>query len=413
MSEISAENSGRQSYVERRGLVEEEFYKKPLNREIILGEGGAKTLVLSKLFQTPEHLRRKSEQEDGVTRISVYFPGIWELAKPNTGNTVESGLLNDVLLGNTDFVVVAKGEGLNDSAYSSFDDGGMLLGEGQRKVASALVQSLRRQLEEMQPESKGSTAVKSPQLVFNLTGYSEGASQAVSAALELQKFGKVDNVTVIAPAGLIGSESQGNIHLTDGIRHIFKNVFKSSAYLPTVPFRNEQGENIYHKKEGDTLYIDTRLIGSKTKANVPYGNGILRREEITQGFEGSLGKTAEIKFWDDSVNVLGFFKRLVFAKEEEGRLDNVPVERVKAVLSKNQDYDRVVKSGANLTIIAGTQDAFFPYGNIANAVDELRKRNTDKKVRFITLVNGDHGTAHFNPNGVAFASELAKGVFAK
>lgn len=413
MSELSSYGKEREEYAKRRREIEREYYRQPLNREVVQGEGGAKTLVLSKLYRAPEHLIKKSEAEkDGDIRISVYLPGIWELEHPNTGNTVEVNLLSDILLGKADAIVVAKAEGLNREAYASVDANGKVKGEGQRRVAVALAHSLERQLGDLGSQ-EGVGDGQKPKFVFNLTGYSEGASQAVSTALLLQEFGRVESVTAIAPAGLIGAANQEDITLTDSIKQIVRNASTHAADVPTFPRQNDNGENLYHQADGDTLFVDASLIGGKKRASIVGKDGGSQKIEVTQGFEGSLGETAEIKWNDDLQNVLGFFKRLVFARDDDGAMTNVPAERVKAVLAKNKDYDNLMRLGIDLTVISGTKDGFFPFGNIENAVAELRNNNPDKRLKFIAVVNGDHGIAHYNPNGVAFLSELAKGIMDK
>lgn len=411
MSELSSYEEGRKGYAERRSVIEGEYYKQPLNREVVLGEGGAKTLVLSKLYRAPEHLIKKFEAEKkGDFRISVYLPGIWELEHPNTGNTVEVNLLNDILLGKADAIVVAKAEGLNREAYASVDADGKHIGEGQRRVAAALVQSLERQLGDRFGLPGDSREGQKPKFVFNLTGYSEGASQAVSAALLLQEFGRVESVTAIAPAGFIGAASQEDIKLTDSIKQVVRNASAHAVDMPAFPRQNDNGESIYHKLDGDTLFIDSRLIGGKKRVSTTNSSGKSQQIEFTQGFEGSLGEPAEIRWTDDLINVLGFFKRLVFARDDDVVMANVPAERVKAVLTRNKDYDNLVRSGIDLIVISGTKDGFFPFGNMEQKVSELRSNNPDKRVKFIAVVNGDHGTAHYNPNGVAYLNELAKGL---
>jgi pimeloyl-ACP methyl ester carboxylesterase len=421
----SAEMTSRESYIARRRAIEGKFRRKELNEEVIAGDANARTRVLTGIFIVPEELKRTREQEpNALTRVSVYFPGIWELAKPNTGNTGEVNLLNDILLGDTDVIVVAKGEGLNNEAYSSIDAEGKKKGEGQHKVASAVAESLRRQLMELYQSIQRTNDGSKPQFIFTLEGYSEGATQAVSTALELQKFAKVKNVTAIAPAGLVGSDDQENVNLTDTVKKVIKNAFSKPNRIPSFPqnlvFTDENGQvkagdNRYHQVTGDTFFIDSRLVGSKIKAAIPDENGNFKKAKIIQGFEGSLGDPAEIKPFDDAINVGEFFRRLLRTEGRkcagcygEDSTDSVPSERVKAALTKNEDYDALVKSGVNLTVVAGTQDGFFPFRTINNAVKELRGKNLNRHIRLIAVVNGTHMTFHYNPNGAAFMTKMAE-----
>lgn len=365
----------RERYTERRSAVEEYFLSHNLgSKEVRIGQGRIE--VLSSIFRVPEELR-SSNPDPNLERVTIFLPGMFEAKKPNYGNhPLEIKLAAALLKGDVDRLMVLKGEGLNKEAYS---EGGQ--GFGQRRVGEACMQVLKDQFP---PLSQGR------RYEFTIVGHSEGATQGVSIAKQILDagLGQISEFVAISGAGLVGAEDQNSVD-------IFKTLKENAAHTknpqkPRIPYTDEKGVTQYVKREGaDDVSISRDLIYKKLDLVNQTGGGL----------EVSLGK-ARVDLSADIYNVGKWGLRALSAKIF-GSL-GVPLERLRALWTRNPDYESLARAQVPMKIFLGENDEKFPYAQARQTIDVLRKNNPGARIMTVSA-DVDHSFSHQNPSGVAYA----------
>lgn len=379
--------SPRETYLARRKFVEQSLLANPLTENNFNIQDGTNPLdvskikVLSGIVKIPDHLKKASV--DGLKRVTVYVPGLFDATKPNFGNhPLEAKLASSLLTGDVDSLVVLKGEGLNNNAYREYEDG-KKSGINQQKVAGSAVEILKNRLQEIREK-------ENENVEFTILGFSEGSTQGASIAAEILRkgLGTVKEFVSIGGGGLAGEDFQENASPLP-IVTILKNTLASKKIpKPQFPAKNNEGANQYHSVDDEgNIEISPKLLGDKKQG----------------GLEESLGR-ARVETADDFENVIKkfggrAFRSILFGEEE------IPTDRIRSMLTINSDYEELAKKGIPISIFSGLQDNIFNHLQVKENAIKLKREGGN--VLFISSDVG-HSFAHENPSGVAYALEAFK-----
>jgi hypothetical protein len=337
------------------------------SEEIRLGE--ARVRVTSSVIDLADYKPPSKEHEKPFLKLTVMNAGLFEATdllglgtgQGNTGNTELklAGGLFDNSLSAPDALVFIKPEGLNAAAY---DRGETTIG-----TATAL------KLEQIASEYKRTHHLP-PDLpvVFDLTGFSEGSSQIVSTAAELlrRNIGKVERVFSIGGAGYVGAQEVEQAKPIEFIRQAFLAAMQAR--------KNPQPLGFYDETSRD-VHVSGKPIENMSK-------------RLTQTLTGMTGE--QIKLMDDLRNVYVFFRRLTRSLPSldlEDPTSAVPIKRIKAACSLNEDRLFLAAQSVPTTIFADYDDPFFPPSQIKPEVDRLRATSPTAKIQFITSALGHAG----------------------
>lgn len=378
--------------LERQAWVRGEFLRKgSLKRQLIEGESGERTLVLSSISLLPPEITTPTK--DKRLRVVLFSPGMFQMDEvpdshyaANYGNhPLEINLDSAMLTGDVDVVMVLKAEGLNDICYQ--DDSGN--GIGQKKVSEAAVGVFAKEID-LLLKSRG---MKFSDLEIRVLGHSEGATQAASIAARIieRGIGKVKDLTAIMPAGLSGITLDQVRSLKDFLASSVVRRLKSLSYPNS---RGQSSGNEYKISASEISKFDRRFAigGVETYSDVEadkrnIGRWFLRLAGGDRRLEKILPQWAE------------------FAAKW-GIAENVPASRLVEADRQNQDYDAVVKAGVPLFVVAGSKDVLFPAGEIRQRISALSHIQGGKVAAL--FVDGDHVSSHTHPSGVAHALELLR-----
>jgi pimeloyl-ACP methyl ester carboxylesterase len=210
-------------------------------------------------------------------------------------------------------------------------------------------------------------------------GYSEGSTEGASVAQKIVEkgLGKLTAFTSIGGAGLVGKKDQTE---TDVLAHFEEN---SSNLLQNRKKYSEMPKT-FSEVGQDTFLINHRMIGDKEQG----------------GYENSLGN-AYVDTGADVRNIAKWGMR--YLKSSLGIEEEVPHERVQAVFSKNEDFEKLAASGVPIVILAGSKEIMFPAADVQRGVEGLRAMGG--KVLLLVTDMG-HGFPHENPSGTAMTLEL-------
>lgn len=394
-ADFQANLSPREQYVERRVQLESYLLDNPLAVQEIKHEepkaGGAKVRVSMGRFDVPDNLKR--EGEPGVIRIAIFVPGTFETDPPAFANQpLEAKLISGLITGRVDNVYVLKAEGLNKQAY--LDNSGN--GRGQSFVAKDAVKIFKKSVEELkQKYQEQNPGDKAPKVIIDITGYSEGSTQAASIAVAIREsgLGEVGSYTSIGGAGFTGFENQQDANLPG----LFKHNLKVKSELSSHPVFTEKGTHVSKVEGEDTLLVNAKVIKGNKRGD---------------GLEGSLGnaKRSKVDMFSDVRNVLFWIDRLVDteglalftkrAKDFKGKgiSQEVPWERLQAEFTRNHDIEKLAEYGVPMVVTAGIKDDLFPGEDIRQTVKELRKKGA--KIA-LAIINVGHGFYHESPQGTA------------
>jgi hypothetical protein len=355
----------RHVYEKRRDAAEMFFIEHPpAIKETEREEAKIRTLLVR--FDVPSELTHKSATN--TLRVTVYVPGMFDGTKPNFGNyPLETKLAGSMLTGDLDALFMLKAEGMNRAAYVGANGEGL----GESLVADVAVSDLEESLKELR--QKMNVPEDAP-VEFEVVGFSEGSTQAISIAEKIaeRKLGTIAACTSIGGAGLVGKENQNE---TSAISYLKDNAMKKNQYEMPPTF-SEVDQN--------TFLINHRMIGGAKDA----------------GYESAIGE-AYVDAMADARNVAKW--GVGYITTALGIEDKVPHERVQAVFSKNQDYEKLIARGIPLVVWAGSKEILFPAADVQKGVEDLRAKGGNV---LLLITDTGHDSPHKNPSGTAMALEL-------
>ena len=299
--------------------------------------------------------------------ISIYLGGLPHGPEQNTaGDPQEIGNIPTLLTTQSDAVVILKPEGLNNEAYM---EGGQAF--GQQRVAEASLLTLQRILSEKLTDRQRAA------LHFTLVGYSEGASQGASLAKQMLELGmNVDGLVGLEPPGVAGYSSQRDARIAPA--HLGIDFVKK--YIR----RLREGDDGYIPKKTDYGYhIPRRLIDSYNKI-----------------LDGEKPQTR-----DQLRNISNYGRRILGGV---GRLDvprRLVSERMKALWTKNHDYDALVSAGVPVSLFCGTLSDVIDYDGVQKQVSDWKRTIPNRRTQLISS-RSTHALVNLKSLGVGFANAL-------
>lgn len=289
--------------------------------------------------------------------IAIYLGGLPHNPAQNTGgDPQEIGLVADLLQGTASDLIVLKPEGLTASAYDN--------NAAPEKSATfkKLLEICAEQGIDLQQEGHSIT----------IYGFSEGASQGASLALQLQeKFGSVTRLVGIEPSGLTGYTDPASSHVWPQSIEKFRQIL--SALLAK--------KDTHPVVETDTgYYLSKELLASYS--------------DIFEHTSGHEQKT-DAQYMKDSIkNISSFIRRLTLGIAGLKTPRGVQKDRLRHVWSQNADYAALADMGVPITLFSGRKSQIIPFSEAQEWVRERRAKN--QKIDFITS-----DTSHFDPNAIA------------
>lgn len=314
--------------------------------------GGAKVVVDYAHIPLKENL-----QPDDKRAIAIYLGGLPHNPAQNTGgDPQEIGLVADLLAGTASDLVVLKPEGLSASAYIN--------NAAPEKSATfkKLMEICAEQGIDLQLDGHSITVY----------GFSEGASQGASLALELQKqFGSVSRLVGIEPAGVTGYTDRSSSRVwpqsVEKFRQFLTAIFAKKDRQPVV--KTDTGYRL--SKELIASYSDIFEHSSKNKPKVDF---------------------SYIK--DTVKNSASFIRRLTLGVGGMKTPRGVQRDRLRHVWSQNADYESLADMGIPITLFSGRKSQIMPFPEAEKWVRERRGKNQE-----VDLITSD--TSHFDPNAIS------------
>lgn len=383
-------------FMRRREFIEREGLTLPRHAERIpIGDGGLVRVIWSMidLQKVNEEIGIKPIPSKDRTsiHISVMNAGLFEATSvqgfsegtANTGNT-EIKLASGLFSGSDGFVpdaiVFVKPEGLNAQAFAK---GQSLVGEATAIQLSKVVQSY-----------KETHAVPNEcNVVFDLTGYSEGSTQilSVAKAIHERNIGSIRRVLSIGGAGFVGADQGEKAHPLAfvGQAAVEKQMAKdvSMQYGPMDRDRTSLGV----RQNGRVVVPDVNIPAQAIQANrdilTRYSKGNIPLP-IQEGGTGS----ERIVLNHDVKNILRFGKRLVktaIGNAEEGAA--VPWRRIKEVCALNSDREYLAANSISTMVFTDYEDPFFPPRLIQQEVESLRQKHTGANIWVVASKLGHYG----------------------
>lgn len=444
---------------ERRHVMSEAFLNTPPKDDIWKdASSGAEARVLSSIFIIPEALKEQVANSDPTnSKVTIFIPGLFEAANPNWGNhPLEMKLAASLLKGDADAMMMIKSEGLNAEAFE----------DGQKAPSLAAQETVLRNLSEY---VRNNPNIKN--IALEIIGYSEGSSQGASLAARIienistaRENGtpliegledlSVSRYLSICGGGLAGPDTPQEV---DVIKQIIANTQLASKTnksinpinqtAPEGNITNPVKETLESLAEGSNLpvYEVNQNLATAYQKSLEVGSGLPQIEKsdvfATQEQEGIKERRK-----DDITNIGKWFLRFA----QSGLLDpnssednptiktvsrvipgginslrrlqskareifpeaenSVPLERVQSVFYNNPDYQIIVDSpDTKLTVLAGTEDVFFPGEEVVeNAMNLIsNSSNPERATAKTTIIKSDigHGYLHENADGTAYLIE--------
>ncbi|MBP9798205.1 hypothetical protein KBC70_03610 [Candidatus Woesebacteria bacterium] len=293
-------------------------------------------------------------------RIAIYLPGLPHGPAQNTGgDPQEIGMVADLLTDNASDLIVLKPEGLTSSAYDNS------AAPEKSATLKKLMEICAEQGIDLQQDGH----------TITVYGYSEGASQGASLALELQnQFGSVSRLIGIEPAGVSGYADRKSAHIwpqsIEKFRQALSTFFSKKDQRPVV-----QTDTGYH--------LSSELIASYSSILQHAGKDKDQMREYNK------------KYLIDTVkNVSSFIRRLGLGLFGLKTPRGVQKDRLRHVWSCNEDYTSLADSGIPITLFSGKKSQIAPFEEAEAWVRAQRKKQQD-----ITLITSS--TGHFDPNAIS------------
>jgi hypothetical protein len=359
------------TYHQRRTYIENYLLHHPLQKTIVTYPDDAVIEVATQLCIIPESLRDPHIKKETPLHITIYLGGMPHNSDHSdfAGDAHEIKLAPSLLTGNVDIVVILKPRGLTNNAYKHGRTDAY-----QEKVAHAATSVLHNLL--IQMEKHFFSAEKPYAYSFQLVGFSEGSSQAISIGCEIisKGLGTIEEVISIEAGGLVGPEQ----HTVPAfpLKMLQKQMIaERKIEKPHLPFTDSTGRLHEICQDGDDIYVSTNLIAA---------------------YEHTFGKAAHntLAAWRNmTIWAVDYLTTILLG------IGLIPKERVRAALSTNPDIYTLISYDIPITVFIGYRDQFFQYSQVMKAIKNFRELGAD-----IVCISADTDHAfpmHF-PSGIAY-----------
>lgn len=396
-----------QLFAKRRAYIEQEGLRLPRHSERFDVEGGGVVRVIWSLIDL-----EKVNKEAGAStlpakdRKTLYvsvmnagqflatdMPRMGE-GTANTGNT-EIKLAAGLFAGQDGFVpdavIFVKSEGLNAEAYAK---GNTLMGEATARQLAILAENYK----------KAHGFSDDCEVIFDLTGYSQGGTRIVStaAAIDRNHCGTIRRVLSIGGAGFVGTQQGETANPFAFVTQALREAQAAKKNFPKYGALDRGTSGI--RRDGEVvvpdIHVSSRPIEALRRRLTKYPEHYIPLS-IQRGGWG----TERIVPMHDVQNIVGYGWELLHTYVRENPLVKKafgPMDLGKAIHWReiqescvlNEDREYLAKRGIKTMIFTDYDDPFFPPRLIQKDINGLRDKYPNANMWFIASRLG-HAGPHY------------------